>query len=78
MQHTATLPGGGLLTLGQIAARLRADGVCISDHQLKYALTTYRIEPAGRVGILRVWNEDAIPLIKSALRRIASNKGARL
>lgn len=59
-----------LLTLGQLAERLD-----VSTHRLKYALDQYRIAPAARVGIIRVWSEDAIPLIESALRRIAANKG---
>lgn len=59
-----------LLTLGQLSTRLG-----ISTHRLKYAIDQYRIEPASRVGIIRVWSEDSIPLIKSALARIAANRG---
>jgi len=59
-----------LLTLGQLAARL-----AVSTHRLKYAINEYRIDPVMRVGITRVWSEDSIPLIQSALRRIAANKG---
>jgi hypothetical protein len=59
-----------LLTLGQLAERLD-----VSTHRLKYAIDQYRIAPATRVGIIRVWSEDAIPLIRSALARIASNRG---
>ncbi len=59
-----------LLTLGQIAARLN-----VSTHRVKYAIDQYHIEPTTRVGILRAWTEDRIPLIESALRRIAARRG---
>lgn len=59
-----------MLTLGQLAQRLD-----VSTHRLKYAVDQYRITPTTRVGILRVWSEDAIPLIQSALARIAANRG---
>jgi len=61
------------LTLGEIAARLN-----VSRHQLTYAIDTYRIAPAFRVGITRVWAEDDLPRIKAALERIAANRGGRL
>ena len=38
-------------------------------------VSIYKITPAGRIGILRVWTEDAVPLVRSALARIASNRG---
>jgi DNA-binding transcriptional MerR regulator len=58
------------LTLGQIAERLN-----VSTHQVKYAVDQYRILPHSRVGIIRVWSEDDLPKIKSALARIAGNRG---
>ena len=61
-----------LLTLGQLARRFD-----VSTHQLKYAVDQYRIEPVMRAGIIRLWSEDAIPLIKSALDRIAANRSGR-
>ena len=61
-----------LLTLGQLAERLN-----VSTHQLKYAIDQYRIAPVTRVGIIRVWSEDDIPRIKSALDRVAANRGGR-
>lgn len=67
--HEATRNESQLLTLGQLAERLD-----VSTHRLKYAIDQYRIAPATRVGIIRVWSEDAIPLIQSALSRIASNR----
>lgn len=58
------------LTLGELATQLST-----SKHQVKYAIDQYRIEPAMRIGIIRVWSEDSIPLIQSALSRIAANRG---
>ena len=61
-----------LLTLGQISERLH-----VPQHRAKYALTQYDIQPIGRVGILRVWREDDLPRIKSALTRISAKRGGR-
>ena len=47
----------------------------VSAHQVKYAIDSHQIEPAARLGILRVWSEDAIPRVQSALRQIAQNRG---
>lgn len=66
---------GKLLTLGDLEQDDRLDGY--SRRQIDYAIQEHRIKPAGRVGIIRVWSEDAIPLIKSALARIAQNRGRR-
>ena len=63
-----------LLTLGQVADRVRAGGVDATDHQVKYAIETYRIAPRTRVGILRCWGTDDIPAIRSAVLRVKSNK----
>ena len=73
MADTTTIEQQPLLTLGQLAERLNA-----STHRVKYAVDQYRIAPVTRVGILRVWSEDSLPLIKSALDRIAANRGGRL
>lgn len=61
-----------LLTLGQLAQRLG-----VSIHRVKYAIESYRIEPVTRIGIIRVWSEDDLPRIKSAISRVASNRGVR-
>lgn len=61
-----------LFTVGQLADRFG-----VSNHQLKYAIDQYRIEPTTRVGIIRVWSEEKIPQIRNALDRIAGNKGGR-
>lgn len=60
---------GQLFTLGQLAERL---GVPV--HRLKYAIDQHCIHPVMRVGILRVWSEDEIPLMRRALARIAENR----
>jgi len=72
------LPVDGCLTLGQLAAEVRQQLSHVSDSQVKYALDSYRIEPAGRVGILRVWSRDDVNRVVSALRRIAENRGGEL
>ena len=61
-----------LLTLGQIAVRLKA-----SKNRVAYAIDAYHITPAARVGILRAWPESDLPRIKSALDRVASNRKGR-
>lgn len=58
-----------LMTLGQLA-----DYLDISTHRLKYAIDRYKIKPTTRVGIIRVWSKDNIPLIKSAIDRIAEHR----
>ncbi len=61
------------LTIGDIADRLK-----VSRRRLDYALVTYHIAPAFRAGITRLWSEDDLPRIQSALARIASNRGGQL
>ena len=62
------------LTLGQLAERLD-----VTTHRLKYALDQYRVRPRMRVGITRVWTQEDLPRIKSALARVAANrKGGRV
>ena len=72
MSTTDSPTENGFLTLGQIAARIG-----VTTHRVKYAIDQYRIEPAMRVGILRVWRERDIPRIKTALDRIASKNGGQ-
>lgn len=45
-------------------------------HRVKYAIDTYRIDPIGRAGILRVFSPDQLPQIRSALARIAGRREA--
>jgi hypothetical protein len=75
----ASSTADSFLTLGQIPARVRElGGPRVTTSQVKYAVDQYRIAPVARIGILRVWSEDSLPLIKSALERIAANRGGRL
>ena len=62
-----------LLTLGQIAERLD-----VPAHRVKYAIDVYRVKPRLRVGITRVWAEEDLPRIRSAVNRVAANRGGRL
>jgi hypothetical protein len=61
------------LTLGEVARQLGE-----SESRTKYAISTYRIEPTARVGILRCWTEADLPRIRSALARVAARRGGRL
>ena len=51
-------------TTGDLA---RHFGVSIA--QLKYALETARVEPAERVGILRVYHAEQLAAVESAVNR---------
>lgn len=53
------------LTVGTIARRLNE-----SLHRVEYAIRTRDIEPAGIAGNLRIFNEDAIEQVATALREI--------
>ena len=53
-----------IMTLGQIARKLG-----VPDHRIKYVVDRHRIEPRRRVGILRVWDEDAVSRIEAALEQ---------
>jgi DNA-binding transcriptional MerR regulator len=59
------------LTIKDIARRCE-----VSVSRARYAIDTNGIEPRARVGIIRLWTEDDLPRIKSALRRIAERRGA--
>ena len=71
------LPVDWGLTLGQVTNEVRKVLPGASDSQVKYALDRYRIEPVGRVGILRVWSKDDVSRVVSALRRIAASRGGQ-
>jgi hypothetical protein len=62
-------PNQRLLTIRDIA---RECGV--KTHRAKYAVDQYEIEPRQRAGIIRLWSTDQLPLIQSALNRIAGRK----
>ena len=53
------------LTVGTIAGRLNEP-----IHRVEYAIRTRDIEPAGIAGNLRIFNEEAIEQVASALREI--------
>ena len=53
------------MTLGQIAQRLG-----IPNHRAKYVIERFQIKPTDRIGILRVWDEDAFQSIKKNLIRL--------
>jgi hypothetical protein len=44
-------------------------------HQLKYALSTYNIEPRARAGTLRLYHVDQLAEIRNALRRTTGMRG---
>jgi hypothetical protein len=58
-----------MLTIGDLSKVTGA-----RKHQLNYAIEEYGIEPVQRAGIIRLFHRDQLPLIKSALRRIAGRK----
>jgi len=59
------------ITIGDIVRECNT-----TSSRAKYAIETYRIEPRGRVGIIRIWSrEEDLPRIKSALARIAGGRG---
>ena len=66
-----------VFTIGYLLRHFRESRPSMTESQLRYAIESYRIEPQGRVGIVRVWAEDSLPLIASALQRI-SRRGERL
>jgi hypothetical protein len=45
-----------------------------SIHQVKYALDQYDIQPRRRIGIIRLWSEEDVARVQSALKRIASRR----
>lgn len=60
-------------TVGEIARRL---GEPI--HRIEYIITARKIEPSGRAGNLRVFNEADVDRIASELRRINAERGGAL
>lgn len=58
-----------LLTIGDLAHHERFRGY--SRRQIDYAIQEHRIDPVGRLGIIRAFSMNQIPVILSALRRTA-------
>jgi len=61
-----------LLTVGQIADRLD-----VSVHRIGYVVNSRGIEPIGRAGVLRVFDDAAVQRIASELRRMADREVPR-
>ena len=59
-----------LRTLGEIARLLD-----VPFHRVAYAVTTYEINEATRVGIIRLFDESGVQAIRAALSRIAGRRG---
>jgi hypothetical protein len=59
-----------LLTVGQIAKQLGVD-----THRVAYVIRSRRIQPCGRAGIFRVFDDPAVARIASELRRIQQATG---
>lgn len=64
-----------LLTIGDLVRDSQLKGY--TRRQLEYAIQEARIEPMGRLGIIRAFGTNQIPLILSAVRRTARTGGAR-
>jgi len=72
MSETSPKQGSQWMTIRELAEYLD-----VSTHRVKYAIDQYKIKPARRIGIIRVWSESSIPLIQDALDRIARNRGRK-
>ncbi len=64
-----------LLTIGDLVRSPQLKEY--TRRQLEYAIQEARIEPMGRLGIIRAFSTNQIPLILSALRRTARAGGAQ-
>jgi hypothetical protein len=59
-------------TLPDIARRLDA-----KLHRVRYVVQEYRIEPAERIGIIRLWGDAQVDAIRAALRRTDQRRAGR-
>lgn len=41
-------------------------------HVLNHALNRFGPEPAGRIGIVRVWRQDQVPAIRASLEKTSA------
>lgn len=62
-----------LLTVGQVAKQLGVD-----THRVAYVIRSRRIQPFGRAGNFRVFDEAAVHRIASELHRIAADRGEQV
>ena len=58
-----------LMTIGDIFRDPRFEG--FTRRQIEYAITERRIQPVGRLGIIRAFSENQIPVILCAVQRTA-------
>ena len=59
----------GLMTTGQLGRREELSPW--TEGQIMYTIRVHDIQPVMRAGILRLYSEEQIPLIVTALRRTA-------
>jgi len=64
-----------LLTISDLVRDPQLRGY--TRRQLEYAIQEARIDPVGRLGIIRAFSANQIPLILSAVRRTARVGGGR-
>jgi hypothetical protein len=73
-EKDAMEPADDLLTIGEVFRELRQDFPHLRPHSLNYAIDSYRIDPARRIGVVRVWSRAQLTQIRSAVARIAGRK----
>ena len=66
---------GRVFTIGDLYRDPRFER--FSRRQLEYAIDTAKIKPVGRLGIIRAFSENQIPMILCAVRRTAKPKPLR-
>lgn len=69
-KQTNTPSAGRLYTTGDI---VRQTGASVA--QVNYAIGRYRIAPAQRAGIIRLYDEHAVEAIRSAIQRVGRDRG---
>lgn len=65
------MPDKAFLTVRDVARQLREP-----THRVVYALREYRIDPAQRAGIIRLFTPDQLATIAAAVKRVRERKGA--
>ena len=61
--------GNKLLTITELGRRLG-----LPPYVVNYAIIKFRLEPATRIGIARVWSENDLPKIREAVEKTATTK----
>lgn len=67
----------GTLTTRDITRRLQKRFPWVRLHHVRYAIDQYDIQCRSRIGIIRLWAEDDLSMIMSAVKRCAERKGGR-